>query len=106
MPEDPELAVLTAAFVPMAGSEETLMAILARYVVLTRQMPGCRNVDLLASASQPVRLLLVEKWESPVAARAHLDSPEMAAMASAAVAHLAAKPDVDLYDTISAHDLH
>jgi len=106
MPDDPELAVLTVRFDPMPGSEEPLMAILAQYVVVTRQVATNRNIDLLASASQPGRLLLVEKWESPAAAREHLDSPEMAAMAAAAVAHLATRPEVDLYDAISAHDLY
>ncbi len=106
MADDPELAVLTARFDPMPGSEQPLMAVLARYVVITRQVPECRNIDLLASASRPGRLLLVEKWASATAARAHLDSAEMAEMAAAAVDHLATRPEVDLYDTISAHDLH
>jgi hypothetical protein len=30
----------------------------------------------------------------------------MAEMAAAAVGHLSQRPEVDLYDTISAHDLH
>ncbi len=105
MPEESELAVLTARFDPVAGSEEPLMAALARYVVVTRQTPAVVNIDLLASATVPGRLLLVEKWESSAAAREHLDSAEMAEMAAAAVAHLSARPEVDLYDTISAHDL-
>jgi quinol monooxygenase YgiN len=105
MPDEPELAVLTARFDPMPGSEPPLMAVLARYVVVTRQAPACRNIDLLASASRPGRLLLVEKWDSAASARAHLDSPEMAEMAAAAVGHLATRPEVDLYDTVSAHDL-
>lgn len=105
MSDDPELAVLTARFDPIPGSEEPLMTVLARYVVLTRREPACRNVDLLASASRPGRLLLVAKWESAEAARTHLDSAAMAEMAEAAVPHLAARPEVDLYDTISAHDL-
>jgi quinol monooxygenase YgiN len=106
MADDPELAVLTVRFDPMPGSEQPLMGILAQYVVLTRQVPACRNIDLLASASLPGRLLLVEKWDSASAARTHLDSAEMAEMAAAAVGHLAARPEVDLYDTISAHDLY
>jgi quinol monooxygenase YgiN len=106
MPDDPELAVLTVRFDPISGAEEPLLAILARYVVVTRQITACRNIDLLASATLPGRLLLVEKWESPAAARLHLDSPEMAEMAGAAVGHLSTRPEVDLYDTISAHDLH
>jgi quinol monooxygenase YgiN len=105
MPDEPELAVLTARFDPMPGAEQPLMAVLAQYVVVTRQAPECRNIDLLSSATFPGRLLLVEKWESPSSARAHLDSPEMAEMAAAAVGHLATKPEVDLYDSISAHDL-
>jgi quinol monooxygenase YgiN len=106
MADEPELAVLTARFDPLPGSEAPLMAVLARYVVVTRQDGACRNIDLLASATQPGRLLLVEKWESAAAARAHLDSGEMAEMAAAAIGHLASRPEVDLFDTISAHDLH
>jgi quinol monooxygenase YgiN len=106
MTESSDLAVLTVRFNPISGSEEPLLATLARYVVVTRQSPGCRNIDLLAAATQTGRLLLVEKWESQEAARAHLDSPEMAEMAAAAVGHLSTRPEVDLYDTISAHDLH
>jgi quinol monooxygenase YgiN len=105
MPDDPELAVLTARFDAMPGAEPPLMAVLARYVVLTRQSAACRNIDLLASATAEGRLLLVEKWESAASAREHLDSPEMAEMAAAVVGHLATRPEVDLYDTISAHDL-
>jgi quinol monooxygenase YgiN len=104
--EDPDLAVMTARFDPMPGSEEPLLSVLSRYVVVTRQARACRNIDLLASAAHPGRLLLVAKWESATEARAHLDSPEMAEMAAAAVAHLATRPEVDLYDTISAHDLY
>ena len=103
--DEVELAVLTARFDPMPGAEEALMTVLARYVVVTRRAPECRNIDLLASAAHPGRLLLVAKWESVEAARAHLDSAAMAEMAEAAVPHLAARPEVDLYDTISAHDL-
>jgi quinol monooxygenase YgiN len=106
MADDPELSVLTARFEPMPGSEAPLLAILARYVVMTRQVGECRNIDLLASASTPGRLLVVEKWASSAAARAHLDSPEMTEMAGAAIGHLAARPEIDLYDTISAHDLY
>jgi quinol monooxygenase YgiN len=105
MPDDPELAVLTARFDAVPGAEGPLMAVLARYVVLTRQSAACRNIDLLASATAPGRLLLVEKWESATAAREHLDSPEMAEMAAAVLGHLSSRPEVDLYDAISAYDL-
>ena len=100
-----EVAVLTARFDAAPGSEEALAAALARYVVLTRNVAACRNVDLVASATQGGRLLVVEKWDSPADVQAHLDSALMAEMARAVVPLLAEKPEIDLFDTISAHDL-
>jgi quinol monooxygenase YgiN len=100
-----EIAVLTAAFDARPGAEETVLAALSRYVVLTRHEPACRNVDLVASLTHPGRFLVIEKWESATDVQAHLDSPLMAEMAKAVVASLTTKPAIDLYDSISAHDL-
>lgn len=105
MAGDVEIAMLTATFDARSGREEALAAILARYVVLTRNVAECRNVDLVASATQRGRFLVVEKWDSADAVQAHLNSPLMTEMAHDAVPMLAAKPAIDLYDTISAHDL-
>ena len=57
------------------------MAVLAKYVVLTRMQPGCRNIDLCASVTQPGRYLVIQKWESSDAQRAHFDSEVMVEMA-------------------------
>ncbi|MGZ4174467.1 MAG: putative quinol monooxygenase [Solirubrobacteraceae bacterium] len=100
-----EIAVLTARFLARPGAEEALLAALSRYVVLTRHEPTCRNVDLVASVTEAGRFLVIEKWESAAAVQAHLDSRLMADMAQAALAAIASKPDIDLYDSISAHDL-
>ena len=81
------------------------MPVLAKYVVLSRMHPGCRNVDLCASVSTPGRFLIVEKWESPTAQRAHFDSADMVEMAEACRGLLAAPPDIELLEGISAHDL-
>jgi len=105
MSNDLELAVLTGVFDAQTGSEDRLAAVLARYVVLTRHEPACRNVDLVRSATHPARFLVVEKWASAAGVQAHLDSELMAGMARDAVPLLAAKPEIDLYDSISAHDL-
>jgi quinol monooxygenase YgiN len=105
MSGDVEVAVLTAAFTARPDREPDLAAVLARYVVLTRGEPGCRNVDLLVSATQSGQFLVIEKWDSPEVARAHLDTELMTGMAEAAVPLLAEKPRMDLLDTISAHDL-
>jgi quinol monooxygenase YgiN len=105
MPADIEVAMLSAIFDASPGSEEALAAALSRYVVMTRNVPACRNVDLVASATQGGRLVVIEKWDSAAAVQAHLDSPLMTDMAREVVPLLASQPVIDLYDTISAHDL-
>jgi quinol monooxygenase YgiN len=101
--DDLDVAVVTLWF--HASDPERLAAILARYVVLTRGEPGCRNVDLCASVTRPNRILVIEKWESREAQRAHLDSDVMVEMAKACEGLLAEPPDIDLWDGVSAHDL-
>jgi len=89
-----------------SSDAERLQSVLAKYVVLSRGHPGCRNIDLCASATKAARFVIVEKWESPEAQRAHFDSPDMVEMANACNGLLAAPPAIDLLETISAHDLH
>jgi quinol monooxygenase YgiN len=79
--------------------------VLSKYVVLSRGHPGCRNIELCASVTAPGRFVVIEKWESPEAQRAHFDSPDMVEMAEACRALLARPPDIDLLEGISAHDL-
>jgi quinol monooxygenase YgiN len=105
MTSDVEIAVLSAAFTARPDHEAELAAVLARYVVLARGEASCRNIDLLTSATERGRFVVIEKWESADAARAHLDTPLMVDMAAAAVPLLAEKPTIDLLDAISAHDL-
>ena len=105
-PTEPELAVVVGTFHPRPEARADLAGVLARYVVLTRRAPGCRNVDLLVSATDGAACLVIEKWDGADAAQAHLDADETVAMARAAVPLLAARPSIELYDTISAHDLH
>jgi quinol monooxygenase YgiN len=105
MADDLELAVVTAAFDARAGTEQDLAAALARYVVLTRQEDGCRNVDLVVSTTQRGRFVVIEKWDSIDSARTHLDGAALTEMARVVVPLLAERPAIDLHDTISAHDL-
>jgi len=103
--DDVELSVVAGSFRARPGEEATLAALLAKYVVLTRMRPHCRNVDLVMSVTESGRFLVVEKWDDPDAQRAHLDAEETVEMARAAVEILAAKPDLGLYEVVSAHDL-
>ena len=76
---DLELAVVIGSFEARTGRQGDLAAILAKYVVLTRRRPHCRNVDLVASGSRPGRLVVIEKWESLDHLKAHAASPHMQA---------------------------
>ncbi len=100
-----EITVVAGIFQARSEQESDLAAILARYVVLTRAETGCRNVDLVASTSQPGRFLVIEKWDDAEAQRDHLNSDVMVTMATAASEVLAGPPDLDLYAVVSAHDL-
>jgi quinol monooxygenase YgiN len=98
-----ELTIVTMRF--DAADPAALLAILSKYVVLTRMQPGCRNVDLCGSVTAPGRYLVIQKWDSPDAQRMHFDSPEMVEMAESCHGVLAGPPDIDLWDGASAHDL-
>ena len=100
---DVELAIVTMTF--DAAEADSLIAVLSKYVVLTRMQRGCRNVDLCASATRPGRFLITQKWDTAAAQRAHFDSDVMLEMAASCVGLLAAAPDIDLWRAASAHDL-
>lgn len=97
--------MVIGTFEARTGREPDLAAALATYVVLTRHRDDCRNVDLVASAVHRGRLVVVEKWASPGSARAHLDADETVDMATVVKDLLARPPEIDLLDSISAHDL-
>jgi quinol monooxygenase YgiN len=103
VPDEVELRVVTLTF--EASEPAALAAVLSRYVVLSRSHPGCRNIDLCGSVTRPGRYVIIQKWATPEAQRAHFDSTEMVEMAQSCAGLLAAPPDIDLLDGISAHDL-
>jgi quinol monooxygenase YgiN len=100
---DGDLTIVTLRF--DAADPERLLAVLAKYVVLTRMHDGCRNVDLCASVTVPGRYLVIEKWATAAAQRAHFDSDDMVQMAEACRGLLQGPPDIDLLEGVSAHDL-
>ncbi len=100
-----EISVVAGLFQARSGKEAELAAVLARYVVLTRSVTGCRNVDLVISASTAGRFLIFEKWDDADAQRGHLNTDTMITMATQSAPLLAGPPDLELYDVISAHDL-
>jgi quinol monooxygenase YgiN len=98
-----DLTMVTMTF--DAVDPGALQGVLARYVVVSRGHPGCRNIDLALSTTRPERFVVIQKWDSPEAQRVHFDSPEMVAMAEACRGLLAGPPQIDLLEPVSAHDL-
>ena len=81
MADEVELTVVTMDF--RAADADRLMPVLSKYVVLSRGHDGCRNIDFCASVTRPGRFLIIEKWESPEAQRAHFDSDDMVGLMKA-----------------------
>jgi len=98
-----DLTLVTMEF--DATDAARLQAVLARYVVVSRGHPGCRNIDFAMSSTVPDRFVVIQKWDSPEAQQAHFDSPEMVEMARSCIDLLSSPPRIDLLDPISAHDL-
>jgi len=84
---------------------EQLLAVLSKYIVLSRMDSAARNIDLVASTTRPGRLTLIEKWDSKEAQQAHFDSSTMVEMATACTGLLTAPPEIDLHEAVSMHDL-
>ena len=102
--EEPEITLVTMRF--EASDPDRLLGVLSKYVVLSRMTSGCRNIDLTQSVTTPGRFVIIEKWESPEAQRAHFDSNEMIDMARSCEGLLSAPPEIDLLEGLSAHDLN
>ena len=98
-----DLTIVTLTF--DASDTDRLLSLLSRYVVVSRNHPGCRNIDLAASATTAGRFVVIEKWDSPASQQAHFDSPDMVAMAEGCRNLLQHPPQIDLLLPISAQDL-
>ncbi|MEQ1787474.1 MAG: antibiotic biosynthesis monooxygenase [Acidimicrobiales bacterium] len=102
--DEVDLTMVTMTFDALDPSR--LQAVLARYVVLSRGHPGCRNIDLAMSSTQPNRFVIVQKWATPGDQEIHFNSADMVTMAEGCTGLLAAPPAIDLLDAISVHDLN
>jgi quinol monooxygenase YgiN len=101
--EQPDPVLVTMQF--DAEQPDRLLDQLARYVVLARTHPGCRNVDLVASTTVAGRFLVLSKWDSVADQRRHFDSVDLVTLAESCRDLLRHAPAIDLHQGISMHDL-
>lgn len=102
--DDAEITLVTMRF--EATDPEKLLGVLSKYVVLSRQQDGCRNIDLTGSVANAGRFVIIQKWDSPESQQAHFNSAEMVEMAEACAGMLREPPEIDLLEGLSAHDLN
>jgi len=105
MSEDNEIEPVMVTMRFDTDQVESLLAILTKYVVLSRMDTAARNIDLVASVTRPGRFMIVEKWASQEAQQAHFDGEVMVDMATACNGLLSAPPDIDLHEAVTMHDL-
>jgi quinol monooxygenase YgiN len=103
MADEVDLTIVSMVF--EAADVDRLLAVLSKYVVVSRGHDGCRNIDFTASATHAGRFVLIEKWETPADQQRHFDSDDMINMAKACEGLLTKPPEIDLLAPISAHDL-
>lgn len=103
-PDEIEPVMVTMSF--LASDPDQLLSVLSNYVVMARNVAGCRNMDLVASTTKPGRYLVVQKWQDAESQQQHFDSPLMVDMATSCQGLLAAAPDIDLHDAVTMHDLN
>ena len=82
-----------------------LLAILSKYVVLTRMQPGCRNVDLCGSVTAPGRYLSSRSGTRRTRSGSTSTRRRWSRWPQSCRGVLAGPPDIDLWDGASAHDL-
>jgi quinol monooxygenase YgiN len=101
--EEIEPVMVTMIF--ETNDAEAMLAVLSKYVVLSRMDPAARNIDLVASVTKPGRFTIIEKWATESAQQRHFDSPTMVEMAEACEGLLSAPPQIDLHEAVTMHDL-
>jgi quinol monooxygenase YgiN len=99
---EPEITLVTMQL--DASNVRSVAGILAQYVVATRGVPGCLNVDLCTSQTVPERFVVIEKWATPGHQEAHATSQIFENLATSCQGILSGSPVVDVLSSISSHD--
>ncbi|MCE7869084.1 antibiotic biosynthesis monooxygenase [bacterium CPR1] len=71
---------VTANIEVQPGKEEDLVAAMAAVVGPTRAEEGCLEYHLHRSPEVSTRFLMIERWASPEALAAHLQTPHIKAL--------------------------
>ncbi len=92
------VAVITAK----SGSEAIVEQALKALVAASRRDHGCMSYDLFASESTPGTFVTIEKWESQEDLDAHMASPHIAEVITAAGDHFDGSPAIHTLRSLEA----
>jgi len=67
------------------------------HVVRSRREPGCISHSVQRDAENPLRLVFIERWESPDAVRAHFAEPASGEFVRAAAALSDSPPSLEMF---------
>jgi quinol monooxygenase YgiN len=93
--------VVVATIVPLAEHREAVVAALTDTIPLVHAEDGC---ELYSLNEAPERLIMIEKWASPEALRAHSKSPALAAMNPKLAGKVAGPAEVIVLHQVPAGD--
>ena len=98
------MSIHAAIYEAANGRTPSLLPVLAKYVVMTRQARGCINVDFLLATLNTHMFLVYEKWDSEQSRAAHYASELVAQSAAGMSPYLAGSPTMIQFESISAYD--
>jgi quinol monooxygenase YgiN len=93
--------VVVATIVPLPEHKEAVVAALRETIEQVHSEDGC---ELYTLNEAPDRLIMIEKWTSADALRAHGQSPAMAGLNPKLAGKLAARPEIITLSQIPAGD--
>jgi len=93
--------VVVATIVPLAEHRHEVIAAFQEAIKQVHDEDGC---ELYALNEAPDRLIMIEKWTSPEALRAHSTSPALTAMNPKLTGKVAGRPEIIVLNQLPAGD--
>ncbi|HSR87008.1 MAG TPA: putative quinol monooxygenase [Streptosporangiaceae bacterium] len=93
--------VVVATIVPLAEHRDEVIAAFQEAIKQVHDEDGC---ELYALNEAPDRLIMIEKWASPEALRAHSTSPALTAMNPKLAGKVAGRPEIIVLNQLPAGD--
>ena len=93
--------VVVATIVPLAEHRDAVIAAFKEAIAQVHGEDGC---ELYALNEAPDRLIMIEKWASREALRAHGKSPALAAMNPKLADQVAGRPEIIVLNQLPAGD--